>query len=281
MAVAATATAQQTNTLDTCQQTYEKRQQSILAQYGKTLDTVMADLKKKGDLDNLLILQAEGKRFDAEKTVPAPNDAMDSFRPATEAYYQTMVALLEQYTKVLDGLIKKEVVADRIEEAKAVKTEKDKASLLLADMQSKLPVKDVVAKPKPENPDSTPPDKAKVPLKDITPTLSRKITIPANSEGISIGRLDETQTLALQYVSGTWGDGGALSHLSPDDLNTQGGCRLRLVGPDTSIIVPYRTKRSPFTFKVLIPGEYFLRTDDGSPADNPGKVIYRVSTSKE
>lgn len=150
MAMGATtaAIAQQTNTLDTYRQAYEKQEQSVLAQYGKALDTVMADLKKKGDLDSILILQAEKKRFDVEKTVLTPKNAKDAFRPATEEYYQTMVTLLGQYVKALDGLIKKEVAADRIEEAKVVKTEKEKASFLLADMQTKLPVKAVGENPK-------------------------------------------------------------------------------------------------------------------------------------
>ena len=289
---AGTAIAQQTNTLGTYLQAYKKQQQSILSQYGKALDIAMTDVKKKGDLEAVLILQAEQKRFDAEKNVLAPKDAKESFLSASEVYYRSMVTLLGQYVKTLDDLIKKEVAADRIEDAKVVKAEKNKASLLLTDMQSKLPLKAEVkavetfqsslSSQAPQTPESsTPPDKTKIPLKDITLTLRRNITIPANSAGISIARLAETQTLTLQYVSGTWGDGGALTHLSPDDLNTPGGCRLRLVGPDTSIIVPYRTKKSPFTFKILIPGEYFLRTNDGSPADNPGEVIYRVSTSKE
>lgn len=146
MAVAATATAQQTNTLDTLRQAYEKKERSALAEYGKALDTTMTALKKKGDLDNVLVLQAEQKRFEAEKTVPASTDAKDPFRPASEAYGQSMVTLLGQYVKTLDALIKKEVAADRIEEAKAIKTEKDKAEFMLADAQTKLPVKAAAGK---------------------------------------------------------------------------------------------------------------------------------------
>jgi hypothetical protein len=101
----------------------------------------MADLKKKGDLDNVLILQDEEKRFDAEKTVPVPKYAKDPFRPASDAYYRAMATLLAQYADALDGLIKKEVAADRIEEAKVIKREKDKADFMLADTPIKLPVK--------------------------------------------------------------------------------------------------------------------------------------------
>ena len=60
-----------------------------------------------------------------------------------------MVAALGQHVKALEWLIKKEVMADRIEEAKVVKTAKEKAVALLAEMQARLPTKapgDAVAK---------------------------------------------------------------------------------------------------------------------------------------
>ena len=142
MAAATTALAGQTNTLDTCRQAYERQQQSVLAQYGKALDAAMADAQRKGDLDGVLILQAERKRLDAKKTVPAPADAKDAFRPASEAYYRAMVALLGRYVSTLDGLIRTEVAADRMEDAKAVKVEKDKTDAGLADMRTKVPGKE-------------------------------------------------------------------------------------------------------------------------------------------
>jgi hypothetical protein len=141
MAACTTVTAQQASTLDTFRQAYDKQQQLYLVQYGKTLDTILVSLKKKGDLDNVLILQSEQKRFEAEKTVPTPKDAKDLFRPASEAYYQAIITVQGQYVTALDGLIKKEVAADHIEEAKLVKAEKDKASALLTDLQTKLPAK--------------------------------------------------------------------------------------------------------------------------------------------
>jgi hypothetical protein len=141
LTVATTTIAQQTNTLAAYRQSFEKQQQSILAQYGKNLDAVISTVKKSGDLDNILVLQAEKKRFDAERTVPAPRDAKVSFHLPSCAYYQSMVTLLGQYVKALDGMIKKEVAADRIEEAKVIKEENDKAAFLLADNQTKLPAK--------------------------------------------------------------------------------------------------------------------------------------------
>ena len=99
--------AQQSNQLDVLKQSYEKQEQAALVQYGKALDGVMADLKKKGDLDNVLLLQSEEKRFEGEKTVPTPKDAKDAFRPAVESYHKAMATLLGKYVSALDGLIKK------------------------------------------------------------------------------------------------------------------------------------------------------------------------------
>ena len=146
MTITATGSAENTNELTVLRGAQEKQQQSVLGQYGKALDTIMADLKKKGDLDGVLVLQTEQKRFAEEKTVPAPQDAKDSFRAATEAYCQSIVASLGQYTKALDGLTKKEVAADRIEEAKVIRAEKDKVDFMLADMRTKLPAKASIAR---------------------------------------------------------------------------------------------------------------------------------------
>lgn len=146
MTVTATVFAEKTNELTVLQGAQEKQQLSLLAQYGTALETILADLKKKGDLDGVLLVQGEQKRFAEEKTIPAIKDAKDSFRAATEAYYQSTAALLGQYIKTLDGLTRREVAADRIEEAKAVRAEKDKADFMLADIQTKLPGKATIAK---------------------------------------------------------------------------------------------------------------------------------------
>ena len=66
----ATAMAQQTNTLDTLRQAFEKQQQVNLAQYSKAIDRSMAESKKTGNLNDVLILQAEQKRFELDITKP-------------------------------------------------------------------------------------------------------------------------------------------------------------------------------------------------------------------
>jgi len=158
MVIAVTARAQKTNALDTLRQSMEMQQLAGLTQYGKALDSILAEMKAKGDLDNYLVIQTEQKRFEAEKSVPQPTDAPESFRSASKAYYKKRVALLEHYVKALDQLIKKEVMASRIDEAKAAKAEKDQVSVLLADMQSTIPAKEEPVSP-PESRQLPPPSK--------------------------------------------------------------------------------------------------------------------------
>lgn len=142
--------------LDSFKKTYEQKQQALVAQYAKDLDAGLLDLKTKGDLDNYLILEAEKKRFDAEKIVPSLAKAKDPYRSSTLAYSQSLANLQEQYIKALDDHIKKDLMANRIEEAKATKAAKDEVAASLADLRKKLPAQPVkpaaVADPAPEKP---------------------------------------------------------------------------------------------------------------------------------
>jgi len=140
IAFAVTVSAQQLNTLDTLRQAYEKQQQTLCAQYGTALDAINAGLRAKGDLDGILAIEAEKQRLKEQKIVLNPTEAPELFRPATELYFRSMVMLLGSHAKALDELIKKEVVAGHIAEAKVIKIEKDQAVRLLADIQTKLAV---------------------------------------------------------------------------------------------------------------------------------------------
>lgn len=152
MLLVATAMGQQKSGLEMMQQAYQTKQQALLSQYSKGLDTTLVDLKNKGDLDNFLIVEAEKKRFEKEMVVPAPSNTKDSFRPVTLAHYRALAVLQEQYSKALDGLIKKEVIAGRIEEAKVLKAEQDKISTSLSEIQKIVPAsaETIVEKPKPK-----------------------------------------------------------------------------------------------------------------------------------
>jgi hypothetical protein len=117
----------------------------------------LLDLKKKGDFDNYLILEAEKKRFDAEKRVMDLAAAKEPYRSATIAYGQALVNLQEQYIKALDEQVKKNLIANRIEEAKAAKAAKDEVAASLAGLKEALPAQPlkpgaVAAEPAPEKP---------------------------------------------------------------------------------------------------------------------------------
>jgi hypothetical protein len=142
--------------LDSYKKTYEQKQQALAAQYGKDLDAGLLDLKKKGDLDNYLLLDAEKKRFDAEKSVKDLATAKEPYRSATVAYGQALVLLQEQYVKALDEYVKKSLIANRIDEAKTAKAAKDEIVASMAGLKETLPAQPskpaVVADPVPEKP---------------------------------------------------------------------------------------------------------------------------------
>jgi hypothetical protein len=142
--------------LDSFKRTYEQKQQALFVQYGKDLDAGLLDLKKKGDLDNYLLLDAEKKRFDTEKTAPALSESKEPYRSALLVYCQSLANLQEQYIKALDETVKKSLIANKIDEAKAAKAAKDEVVVALAGLKEKLPAQPlkpaVVAEPAPEKP---------------------------------------------------------------------------------------------------------------------------------
>lgn len=124
-------------TLETYKKTFEQAQQSLLAQYGKNLDVILLDLKNKGDLTNYLLVEAEKKRFDNEKTLLKGPDPKMPYQPAVKTYDQGLTRLQDQYIKVLDEYVKKSVKAGRIDEAKAAKDVKDGLVPLMGGQKEK------------------------------------------------------------------------------------------------------------------------------------------------
>lgn len=143
-------------TLEAYKKMYEQKQQALVAQYGKDLEAGLLDLKKKGDLDNYLLLEAEKKRFDAEKSVKEVSDAKEAYRSAVVLYGQSLALLQEQYVKALDEYVKKTLIANRIDEAKAAKAVKDEMMAALGALKETLPAQPVkpvaVPEPLPEKP---------------------------------------------------------------------------------------------------------------------------------
>lgn len=125
-----------------------EQETALLNNYGKALDSAMADLKKKGDLDTYLVFETEKKRFDEQKNVPPPADIKDAFKVPAGEYYKARLALLKKHIIELDNFIKAEMLADRMESAKSAKTEKDKAAQEVADLESIVPPADTKSQKK-------------------------------------------------------------------------------------------------------------------------------------
>lgn len=137
---------------------HDQQKAEALEQYSGALASVMTDLKKKGDLDGYLLAQTELKRFGEEKKVPESGTAPAYLAKAVSEYHGkiTLITLddasqtaklLKQYIAALDGQIKKAMMHDNIEEAKTVKEEKDKAGLVLADLEATLAAAPPAPKP--------------------------------------------------------------------------------------------------------------------------------------
>ena len=139
--------AQVTNSVDLALLVAKKQgqEQALPEGYAKLLSLAMTNLMQKGDLDSYVVVEAEKKRLEAEKTVPMPAEAKDAFKAAAWACCKARVAMLRGYVAALDGLVKAETKAGRIDVAKDAKMEKDKAAFELADLESKIPVEQVVA----------------------------------------------------------------------------------------------------------------------------------------
>lgn len=130
------AIGQQKNGLDATKQAYELKLSGFLVDYGRSLESTLEGLKKKGDLDNYLVVEAEKKRFAQEQSVPVPSKTHKVIASSAQAYYQARVKLLNDYVKALDAIIKRAVIEGRIEDAKAVKIEREKAAQQLPEWEA-------------------------------------------------------------------------------------------------------------------------------------------------
>jgi hypothetical protein len=139
--------AQQTNNFETLKDACQKREQTILAQYGKALEAIMQSLKQRGDLDTYLVVESEKKRFETEQAIPALSDAKDAYRPAVESYFRSKAELMQKYAAALGDLIRQLMLDNKISEAKVVKIEKDAVESILAAMPNLPAVKIDVVRP--------------------------------------------------------------------------------------------------------------------------------------
>jgi hypothetical protein len=123
-----------------------------VTRYGENLETVMAHLKGKGDLDTYLVVEQEKLRFDTEKTIPKiSGDLRREFIDKAVTVYNETVAEAElkgeqrtaqigdKYVAALKSLMQKLMVADDIEAAKIVRAELNTAEFIVADAQTRIP----------------------------------------------------------------------------------------------------------------------------------------------
>lgn len=116
---------------------------SVVA-YSNGLVVAAAKLKQAGDLDNYLKVQAEMKRLVSEGTLDAGVTNSNSFVSdvALKSLVERngkMVSLLKAYASALDAEMRKLMVADKLDEAKAVKDKADAVKFELADLEVKTP----------------------------------------------------------------------------------------------------------------------------------------------
>lgn len=141
-----------------------------LAAYGKSLDSLALSLRQDGDLDGYLAVEAEKKRFAAEKKVVEDDSAVRhsgvlmlsrkcraSVAKAEQYKNAKSVALLKSYVVQLDAMVKQLVKQDKIEPAKKVQEELKKAKFMLADAESKMPAPPVAKAPEPASEPKQPP----------------------------------------------------------------------------------------------------------------------------
>lgn len=134
--------------------------------YGKHLDAVCNALREHGDLDGCLNVEAEKKRFEAEKTVPRQNGEKDlhplvlkalslheeSVARAGTTKIARLTSLYKGCLTALKGLNEELAAQGMAEEAKVVRDEISKTERTIAELSaSQKPTQPGAAKP-PANP---------------------------------------------------------------------------------------------------------------------------------
>lgn len=140
----------------------EKQKAQAVASYGKALDALEASLRQKGDLEGLVALRQEKRRFESEKTF----DAAGGDAPvviATLEKYRAFIARLERARAVngvvamkqaiaqCEAAIRQQVTQNKIDEALATRESLEAIRFAMADAESRIQADEPPApKPKPE-----------------------------------------------------------------------------------------------------------------------------------
>ena len=208
-----------------------------LARYGKSLDGIADALKKDGDLDGVVAVREEKRRFDAEKTVPTESaaDVIPAIAKARSDYHQScakgdienskrILALADSYAANLETLKKQLTQQDKIEEATEVKQEIDRLRSSPEVTSAQFVIADLTAKTAPAT--TTP--KAKSDTSPSAPQKSSKTRKAIESKGDSSGEWTRTM-LAIKTgdtvtisASGSWKCTGLNHACGPDGYNGRG-----------------------------------------------------------
>jgi hypothetical protein len=111
---------------------------SAVERYGASLDALVTYAQSRGDLESLLSVMAEKKRFESEKTIPrdAPAGASSSLQKTRQNYFSaianaqkrrdaTLPKLQSSYLKKLEEMKKQLTREGKLEAALAIKAEID------------------------------------------------------------------------------------------------------------------------------------------------------------
>ncbi len=132
--------AQPTSKLDELQVMYQESVAKLdglqKEAYQKLLMDTATQAKDKGDLDGYLLVDAERKRFAHESTIPATNVLSEAqgklFEKIVQDHESRNIELHRRYVYALDGLIKRLMADDMIQEAIDVKRERERAVYMLS-----------------------------------------------------------------------------------------------------------------------------------------------------
>lgn len=127
------------------------KSQDALAAYGAGLAAAKESLQRQGKLDTFLLIQAEKKRFDIEKTVLEPSGNADAaeldrligiykkaIATARADQMKSMHALRQRYVAALDKLVKEHMLANQIEQATKANDESKRIQAEIAGLRSEL-----------------------------------------------------------------------------------------------------------------------------------------------
>lgn len=93
-----------------------------------------------------MVVEKERTRFKTEKTVPFYSNAVPVFAMTANNYYRGLIVTLRNQISTLKDYIRTEMNVNRIDNAKAAKTEQERIEFVLADIESQMP-KILVEKP--------------------------------------------------------------------------------------------------------------------------------------